>query len=204
MFAACPVVRRLPIDILQRVDMNENQSGGDQGAVPDAAGESVSDPPSTNSGHGGSQSDNNQALNNQSPLDQAHGSQGLPVAATAAQHGGDSSHPSRSLWTRIREATGTVYGDIGTSVLYTVMEITRETIRLKHGHLSHEELALLLERGGTDLVSRQDLLGGLSLIFWALIALTVKYDFLVMRTVARVETSRCGACFGGTRAKYSG
>ena len=36
------------------------------------------------------------------------------------------------LFTRMREATGTVYGDIGTSVLYTVMEITRETVRLKH------------------------------------------------------------------------
>ena len=29
----------------------------------------------------------------------------------------------------MREATGTVYGDIGTSVLYTLMEITRETVR---------------------------------------------------------------------------
>ena len=43
-----------------------------------------------------------------------------------------------SLLTRMREATGTVYGDIGTSVLYTVMEMTRETIRLKH-HVHDEE-----------------------------------------------------------------
>ena len=41
--------------------------------------------------------------------------------------------PSGGLFTRMREATGTVYGDIGTSVLYTVMEITRETVKLKHG-----------------------------------------------------------------------
>ncbi|MGN6544707.1 MAG: KUP/HAK/KT family potassium transporter [Aureliella sp.] len=82
---------------------------------------------------------------------------------------------------RIREATGTVYGDIGTSVLYTVMEITRETIRLKHAHLPEDEVARLLERGGANLVDRADLLGGLSLVFWALILLTVKYDLLVMR-----------------------
>ena len=37
-----------------------------------------------------------------------------------------------SLWNRMRQATGTVYGDIGTSVLYTVMEITRETVLIKN------------------------------------------------------------------------
>jgi hypothetical protein len=36
-----------------------------------------------------------------------------------------------TLWPRIRQASGTVYGDIGTSVLYTTMEMTRETILLK-------------------------------------------------------------------------
>lgn len=90
-------------------------------------------------------------------------------------------HPSKSMWVRLREATGTVYGDIGTSVLYTVMEITRETILLKHGHLPHEELADVLSRGGTDLLSPAELLGGLSLVFWALVVLTIKYDLLVMR-----------------------
>ena len=96
-------------------------------------------------------------------------------------------HRTKSLWVRIREAAGTVYGDIGTSVLYTVMEITRETIRLKHAHLSKEEMTLVLERGGTGLIDAADLLGGLSLIFWALIILTIKYDFLVMRADDRGE-----------------
>ncbi|MGN6545376.1 MAG: KUP/HAK/KT family potassium transporter, partial [Aureliella sp.] len=89
-------------------------------------------------------------------------------------------HPPKSLWVRIREAAGTVYGDIGTSVLYTVMEITRETIRLKHAPGSEAEMAALMERGG-NLLTPNELLGGLSLIFWALIVLTIKYDFLVMR-----------------------
>lgn len=95
-------------------------------------------------------------------------------------------HPPKSMWVRIREATGTVYGDIGTSVLYTVMEITRETIRIKHEHLPPGQVASLIETGG-HLVDRYDLLGGLSLIFWALIVLTIKYDFLVMRADDRGE-----------------
>jgi KUP system potassium uptake protein len=101
----------------------------------------------------------------------------------------------RSLWVRIREATGTVYGDIGTSVLYTTMEITREAIRLKNHHLSEEQLTALLLQGGPDLLSRNDLLGGLSLVFWALMFLTVKYDLLVMRADDRGE--------GGTFALWS-
>ncbi len=87
----------------------------------------------------------------------------------------------KTLWPRIRQATGTVYGDIGTSVLYTVMEITRETILLKHHGLGHEKAAALVEAGGADLLSASELLGSLSLIFWALIFLTVKYDLIVMR-----------------------
>ncbi len=94
---------------------------------------------------------------------------------------------SKSLWTRVREATGTVYGDIGTSVLYTIMEITRETIRLKHSHMSEEEVSELLKTGGTGLLSQSELLGGLSLVFWALVLLTVKYDLLVMRADDRGE-----------------
>ena len=106
------------------------------------------------------------------------------------------SHPhARNLWVRIREATGTVYGDIGTSVLYTTMEITREAILLKHHHLPADQLAAMVQRGGTDLLSRNDLLGGLSLVFWALIFLTVKYDLLVMRADDRGE--------GGTFALWS-
>ncbi len=99
-----------------------------------------------------------------------------------------------SLWHRIRQATGTVYGDIGTSVLYTVMEITRETILLKHHHLGHERAAALVLVGG-DLLTRSEILGGLSLVIWALIFLTVKYDLLIMRADHRGE--------GGTFALWS-
>ena len=85
------------------------------------------------------------------------------------------------LFTRMREATGTVYGDIGTSVLYTVMEITRETVRLKHGVEGGEERLTQLLKDGGRLVTAQEALGGLSLVFWALIFLTAKYDLLIMR-----------------------
>lgn len=86
----------------------------------------------------------------------------------------------------MREATGTVYGDIGTSVLYTVMEMTRETIRLKSHRLDHQQVEALIETGGR-LVTDQDVLGGLSLVFWALVFLTVKYDLFVMRADNRGE-----------------
>jgi len=89
--------------------------------------------------------------------------------------------------TRMREAAGTVYGDIGTSVLYTVMEITRETIILRNHHLPADEVDALVAAGGPDLISRADALGSLSLIFWALIFLTVKYDLLIMRADNRGE-----------------
>ena len=100
-----------------------------------------------------------------------------------------------TLWPRIRQATGTVYGDIGTSVLYTVMEMTRETILLKHHGQGHSHAAALVESGGVDLLSQSELLGSLSLIFWALIFLTVKYDLIVMRADHRGE--------GGTFALLS-
>lgn len=99
-----------------------------------------------------------------------------------------------SVWHRIRQATGTVYGDIGTSVLYTVMEITRETVFLKHHHLGHEQAAALVLAGG-DLLTRNEILGGLSLVIWALIFLTIKYDLIIMRADHRGE--------GGTFALWS-
>jgi len=78
------------------------------------------------------------------------------------------------LWPRIRQATGTVYGDIGTSVLYTIMEITREAVLLRNHHLGHAAAATLVAGGG-NLLSKNDLLGELSLVFWALIFLTAKH-----------------------------
>lgn len=99
------------------------------------------------------------------------------------------SHDSHSsgMFTKVREASGTVYGDIGTSVLYTVMELTRETIKLKNEHIPEEQLAAMLKNGGRDLVTANEALGSLSLIFWALIFLTVKYDLLIMRADNRGE-----------------
>src|SRR3954469_15980005 len=94
----------------------------------------------------------------------------------------------------MREATGTVYGDIGTSVLYTIMEITRETIRLKHHVHGEEQVTALLESGG-HLVTAREALGGFSLVSWALIFLTVNYDLLIMRVDNRGE--------GGTFALWA-
>lgn len=109
-----------------------------------------------------------------------------------APHGQE--HGRGGLLTRMREATGTVYGDIGTSVLYTAMEMLRETVRLKHHGRSEEEVAALLASGG-DLVSRDEVLGSLSLIVWALIFLSIKYDLFVMRADNRGE--------GGTFALWA-
>jgi len=99
-----------------------------------------------------------------------------------------------SLIKRMREAAGTVYGDIGTSVLYTSMEITRETIHLKHHDLSDSERTAMVAQGG-HLLTQTDIIGGLSLIFWALVFLTIKYDLLIMRADNRGE--------GGTFALWS-
>jgi KUP system potassium uptake protein len=94
----------------------------------------------------------------------------------------------------MREATGTVYGDIGTSVLYTLMEMTRETIRLKRPGIDESQVTALIERGGR-LITDREALGGLSLVFWALVFLTVKYDVFVMRADNRGE--------GGTFALWA-
>lgn len=98
----------------------------------------------------------------------------------ARGHGHGHGHPA-GLFTRMREATGTVYGDIGTSVLYTLMEMTRETVRLKHHGMTEAEVTVLIGSGGADLITRTEAIGGLSLVFWALIFLTVKYDLFVLR-----------------------
>jgi KUP system potassium uptake protein len=99
-----------------------------------------------------------------------------------------------TLWPRIRQSTGTVYGDIGTSVLYTIMEITRETILIKHHDMGEDGAAQLVAAGG-DHLSRNELLGVLSLVYWALIFLTVKYDLMIMRADHKGE--------GGTFALWS-
>jgi KUP system potassium uptake protein len=90
-------------------------------------------------------------------------------------------------FTKVREASGTVYGDIGTSVLYTVMELTRETIKLKYEHLPKDQINALIANGGQGLITANEAIGSLSLIFWALVYLTVKYDLLIMRADNRGE-----------------
>jgi len=116
-----------------------------------------------------------------------------PDHTSLGRRGGDHTL-AVGLFTRMREATGTVYGDIGTSVLYTIMEIVRETIRLKHHSGGEDRITELIESGGS-LVTRDEALGGLSLVFWALIFLTVKYDLLIMRADNRGE--------GGTFALWA-
>lgn len=66
------------------------------------------------------------------------------------------------------------------------MEITRETVLLKHEHEGEEVAKDLVEQGG-NLLTQNEALGGLSLIFWALIFLSIKYDLLVMRADNRGE-----------------
>jgi KUP system potassium uptake protein len=106
------------------------------------------------------------------------------VGARVRVAGGGHGHGA-GLLTRMREAMGTVYGDIGTSVLYTIMEITRETVRLRH-HVDEHQVKELLASGGR-LISAHEALGGLSLVYWALIFLTIKYDLIIMRADNRGE-----------------
>lgn len=87
---------------------------------------------------------------------------------------------------RILESTGTVYGDIGTSVLYTVMEITREAIHLKY-HVPRTDLdSYIADQGGVGLLTTNEIVRKFEFDFWALIVLTIKYD-LVMRADDRGE-----------------
>jgi KUP system potassium uptake protein len=120
------------------------------------------------------------------PLEPSASSTSSAPHATASSTHSAPGHSS-SLRTKIREAAGTVYGDIGTSVLYCVMELTRETIKLKNHHLPSEEVAVMIASGGTGLITPGEALGSLSLVFWALIFLTVKYDLLIMRADNRGE-----------------
>lgn len=124
-------------------------------------------------------SSTNDEQDGSSANDQPEGTS-TPVEIKSSSHGS-------GLFTRIREAAGTVYGDIGTSVLYCVMELTRETIKLNNHSLPAEQVAGMIATGGPNLVSPNEALGCLSLVFWALIFLTVKYDLLIMRADNRGE-----------------
>ena len=89
-----------------------------------------------------------------------------PAAGTAAEHGEE--HASGGLEGLTLAALGVVYGDIGTSPLYTMREA--------FGHA-----------GGLRL-SEAAVLGVLSLVFWSLILIvTLKYVLLVLRADNRGE-----------------
>ena len=86
------------------------------------------------------------------PSNGAHGG-----AARAAAHGG--------FWALVIGSIGVVYGDIGTSPLYAFKE--------SFAHLLHE---------GSGAVAPREVLGIVSLIFWALmIVVTLKYIVIVMQ-----------------------
>jgi len=87
----------------------------------------------------------------------------------SSANGGDSSGRGRAIahggfWTLLIGSIGVVYGDIGTSPLYAL----RECLRIVAGE------------GGTP--TRQEVIGIVSLIFWALIiVVTIKSVFLLLR-----------------------
>jgi KUP system potassium uptake protein len=84
-------------------------------------------------------------------------------AKKAAGHGSES-----SLWKLALSAVGVVYGDIGTSPLYTMKEVFAGTHPLA--------------------VQEQNVLGILSLVFWALIiVVSIKYVAFIMRADNRGE-----------------
>src|SRR5260221_4303327 len=87
----------------------------------------------------------------------------LPAESAASSHG-----PKEALPKLMLGAIGVVYGDIGTSPLYT----------MKESFLGPHPLA----------VDRLHILGVLSLIFWSLmLVVTVKYVFVAMRADNKAE-----------------
>jgi KUP system potassium uptake protein len=89
------------------------------------------------------------------------------MAQAVAHHAGTRDEAAGRLPTLMLAALGVVYGDIGTSPLYTMREV--------------------FEHGGLE-ISRQSVFGALSLVFWALIiVVTVKYVVLIMRADNRGE-----------------
>jgi KUP system potassium uptake protein len=88
-----------------------------------------------------------------------------PGSSSAADSGGAHArdHRQGSFWTLALGSVGVVFGDIGTSPLYA--------LRLSLEHVSREAITW-----------RADVIGIVSLIFWALILIvTIKYVFLLLR-----------------------
>ncbi len=88
-----------------------------------------------------------------------------PNLSTAGPSGGWSSHDRAPFWTLLLGSIGVVYGDIGTSPLYAL----RECLRIVTGDY-------------TRAPERAEVIGVVSLIFWALIiVVTIKSVFLLLR-----------------------
>src|SRR5690349_15355755 len=88
-----------------------------------------------------------------------------PSSSATADQGGAHAreHRSGSFWTLALGSVGVVFGDIGTSPLYA--------LRLSLEHVPHNPATW-----------RSDVIGVVSLIFWALILIvTVKYVFFLLR-----------------------
>jgi KUP system potassium uptake protein len=88
-----------------------------------------------------------------------------PSSSGPADHGGSHAraHRSGNFWTLALGSIGVVFGDIGTSPLYA--------LRLSLEHVPHNAATW-----------RGDVIGIVSLIFWALILIvTVKYVFVLLR-----------------------
>lgn len=85
------------------------------------------------------------------------------IAESASAHPPGLDHKKASFWTLLLGSIGVVYGDIGTSPLYAFREALRAT----------------MEDGR---VLRSEVIGLISLIFWALtIVVTVKYVLFLLR-----------------------
>ncbi|MEZ5959762.1 MAG: potassium transporter Kup [Hyphomonadaceae bacterium] len=87
-----------------------------------------------------------------------------PDSSPSATSNGAQSHAHGGFWALLIGSIGVVYGDIGTSPLYAL----RECLKIVAG------------AGGTP--TRQEVIGVVSLIFWALvIVVTIKSVFLLLR-----------------------
>lgn len=94
----------------------------------------------------------------------------LPASAALGAGGNEATHPKSSFWKLTIGCIGVVYGDIGTSPLYAVRESVTAAV------------------GANGTVTREAVLGVLSLIIWSLIiVVTAKYVFILLRADNRGE-----------------
>src|SRR5438270_391925 len=85
----------------------------------------------------------------------------LPADPSASAH---ATHAPASVWALTLGSVGVVYGDIGTSPLYAFRE------------------AAAAAAGDSGMISREVVLGVLSMILWALIVVvTIKYVLILLR-----------------------